>query len=127
MRKDGPEKTNKDNLAENRCNEFAVRIVSLYKFLTEEKREYVMSKQILRSGTSIGANLTEAEYAQSKADFYSKIGIALKEAAETRYWLNLLYRTDYITEKQNSSMIDDLEPIIKIFIKTIKSKKDITK
>lgn len=113
---------NNENFAGKRSQNFAVRIVNLYKYLTEEKNEYVMSKQILRSGTSIGANLAEAEYAQSKADFYSKAGISLKEAAETGYWLRLLNQTGYIEEKQYESLTSDLEPIIKILVKTIKTK-----
>ena len=79
------------------CIDFAIRIVRLNKYLLEQKNEYVMSKQILRSGTSIGANISEAEMAQSTADFIAKMHIALKEANETKYWLELLQKTDYIT------------------------------
>lgn len=113
---------NNKDYVENRSKEFAVRIVNLYRFLSMEKSERVMSKQVLRSGTSIGANVAEAEYAQSKLDFYSKLGIALKEAAETRYWLELLSRTTYISEDQYKSLNDDLEHIIRILVKTLKNK-----
>ena len=87
----------KDNVVKDKSLEFAVRIVNLYKFLVNEQKEFVMSKQILRSGTSIGANIREAEQAQSRADFINKLNIALKEANETEYWLELLIRTEYIT------------------------------
>lgn len=83
----------KDNVVKDKSLEFAVRIVNLYKFLVNEQKEFVMSKQILRSGTSIGANIREAEQAQSRADFINKLNIALKEANETEYWLELLIRT----------------------------------
>ena len=79
---------------------FAIRIIRLYKFLQTEKKEFVLSRQLLRSGTSIGANLAEADYAVSKSEFLSKVYIALKETAETLYWLELLYETDHLTEAQ---------------------------
>ena len=104
------------NIIENKSFEFAVRIVNLRKFLVREKNEYILSKQLMRSGTSIGANVSEAQRAQSKADFVSKISIALKEANETNYWLKLLYRTDYIDEKQFGSMVGDLDEIISILV-----------
>jgi len=116
---------NNKDYVENRSKEFGVRVINLYKFLSTEKSERVLSKQILRSGTSIGANVAEAEYAQSKSDFYSKLGIALKEAAETRYWLELLFRTAYISEEQCKSLNDDLEHIIRILVKTVKNKPQI--
>ena len=105
-----------DNIIEDKSFEFAVRIVNLRKFLMKEKDEYLLSKQLLRSGTSIGANVAEAQRAQSKADFISKISIALKEANETNYWLKLLYRTDYMDEKQFESMVNDLDQIISILV-----------
>lgn len=88
---------------------FALRCIRLYKHLTQgaEMREYVMSKQMLRIGTSIGANIKDGLYAQSRADFGTKMTIALKEAAETEYWLELLYESDYITEQQAQSMLND--------------------
>ena len=110
---------------ENKSLDFAVRIVNLCKFLTNEKNEYILSKQVLKSGTSIGANISEAQYAQSALDFLSKNSIALKEAKETEYWLKLLKRTDYIDEAQFDSINSDLNQIIKMLVaicKTTKSK-----
>ena len=92
----------------------AVRIVKLCKYLRNTKKEYVLSKQLLRSGTSIGANVSEAQRAQSRADFLSKLSIALKEANETQYWLKLLLHTDYLTEKEFSSIHDDLSEVLSI-------------
>ena len=86
---------------------FAVRIVKLYKHLNTNKKEYVLSRQLLRSGTSIGANIAEAEQGQSRADFISKMNIALKEAVETNYWLRLLQATDYLSEAEFSSIYSD--------------------
>ena len=91
------------NLIVDKSMAFAVRTVNLYKYLKEKRSEYVLSKQILRSGTSIGANIKEAAYSQSKADFNAKMYIAMKEAAETEYWLELLLRTEYITKRQAES------------------------
>ena len=88
----------KEIVIANLSMDFALRIVNLYKYLIDEKNEYVMSKQLLRSGTSIGANIAESEHAQSKADFISKLYIALKEANETKYWLSLLEKANYLTE-----------------------------
>ncbi|MEE1327979.1 MAG: four helix bundle protein [Oscillospiraceae bacterium] len=88
---------NSENTVVEKSFEFAVRIVNLHRFLCNTRNEYVMSKQILRCGTSIGANITEAQKGQSKADFTAKMQIALKEANETEYWLRLLHRTEYIT------------------------------
>lgn len=90
---------------------FALRTVKLYIYLKEERKEYVMSKQVYRCGTSIGANIAESQFAQSDADFISKLSIALKEAAETIYWLELLYETDFISPKQYESMINDVRTI----------------
>ena len=104
---------------------FAVRIVNLYKYLTGDKQEYVLSKQLLRSGTSIGANVTEAQDAQSKKDFISKISIALKEAKESRYWIKLLIETQYLPHKSQrvGSLQDELDAIIKILTSIIISSK----
>lgn len=110
-----------DNIIEEKSFDFAVRIVNLYKYLTNEKKEYVLSKQLLRSGTSIGANVSEAERAQSKADFIAKFSIALKEANETLYWIKLLYKTDYFTEMQFASLEKDTTEIIKILISICKT------
>ena len=104
--------------------DFAVRVVNGVKFLQCEKNEYVMSKQILRSGTSIGANIHEALYAQSRADFASKLSIALKEANETAYWLTLLNRTDYLTQDVYQSLRKDVDEIIRIIIASLKTIKD---
>ena len=101
-----------NGMVEPKSFDFSVRIVNLYRFLTEEKKEYVLSKQVLRSGTSIGANVSEGERGQSKADFYSKMSIALKESNETHYWLRLLNATDYISETQFLSLEKDLKEII---------------
>ena len=100
---------------------FAIRIVKCYKYLVNEKNEYVMAKQILRSGTSIGANVHEAIYAQSKADFMSKMSISLKEASETSYWLVLLRKTDFIDEKIYSSLKGEVDEIIRIIVSTLKT------
>lgn len=112
-----------DNVIVNKSFDFAVRIVRLYKHLSDDKREFVLSKQLIRCGTSIGANVSEAIRGQSDADFVSKLSIALKEANETAYWLNLLYRTDYLTEKEYDSISHDADEIIAILVSIIKTKK----
>ena len=112
------------NLIVDKSMSFAVRIVNLYKYLKNKQSEYVLSKQVLRSGTSIGANVKEATRAQSKADFNTKMHIAMKEAVETEYWLELLERTNYITQEQAKSILADCVELIKILIaitKTVKS------
>ena len=106
-----------------KSEKFAIRIVNLYKYLISEKNEYVMSKQILRSGTSIGANLAEADYAVSKSDFLSKLYISLKETSETLYWLKILYKTDYLAEKEYNSIFSDCEEIRKILSSSTKTLK----
>ena len=100
------------NPAVDKSFDFAMRIVNVYKYLTKKHREYVLSKQLLRCGTSIGANIMEAQRGQSHADFIAKMGIALKEANETYYWLKLLYRTDYLTEAQYVSLNSDILELI---------------
>ena len=102
------------NPAVDKSFDFAVRIVNVYKFLTKKHREYVLSKQLLRCGTSIGANIMEAQRGQSHADFSAKMSIALKEANETYYWLKLLHRTDYLTEAQYVSLNSDVLELIGI-------------
>lgn len=102
---------------------FAVRIVKLSKHLNTGKKEFVLSKQLLRSGTSIGANIVEAEQAQSKADFISKMSIALKEAVETNYWLRLLQATDYLSKAEFSSIHSDCRELEKILTAIVKSSK----
>ena len=103
---------------------FSVRVVKLARYLQEEKKEYILSKQLIRSGTSIGANIVESQQAQSRADFISKLSIALKEASETDYWLRLLKATDYLSESEFTSIIaecKELEKILTSIIKTTRS------
>ena len=113
----------KDNLIVVKTKGFAIQIIRLYLYLSKEKNEYVLSKQILRSGTSIGANVKEATQAQSKADFISKMSIALKEASETEYWLELLKETTFLSENQFNEINKENESIIKIITKIIKTSK----
>lgn len=103
----------KENTVEEKSFVFAVRIVRLYQYLTE-KKEFVLSKQLLRSGTSIGANVSEAQFGQSKADFCAKMHIALKEANETRYWLRLLYATEFLEQKHYRSIRRDVDELISL-------------
>ena len=100
---------------------FAIRIVNLSKYLQSEKKEFVLSKQVLRSGTSIGANLSEAQQAQSRADFTSKLNIALKEATETQYWLRLLHATGYLDSHEFESPYCDCDELVKILVTSIKT------
>ena len=109
----------KYNVLQEKSFAFAVRIVNLYKFLCEEHKEYVLSKQILRSGTSIGANIEEGIAGQSDKDFLSKFSISYKEARETIYWIKLLFATDYLTKEQADSLIFDAEELCKILSKII--------
>ena len=102
---------------------FAIRIIRLYQYLCEHHKEYVLSKQILRCGTSIGANVRESINAQSREDFIHKLNIALKEANETEYWLELLFLTNYIDQQQYDSMIEDNKHITGTLVKIIKSTK----
>ena len=104
--------------------DFALRIINMYKYLCNEKAEYIISKQLLRSGTSIGANIAESEHAQSKADFISKLYVALKESNETKYWITLLAKSEYITETQHDSIIKDLRIIIGTLVNIIKKTKN---
>jgi four helix bundle protein len=114
---------NKENILKDKSYKFALRVVKLYKFLVEDKKEYVLSKQVLRAGTSIGANITEGNQAQSKADFVHKLSVANKEAFETEYWLCLLRDSQYITEKQAESLIIDCNELQKILTTSIKTAK----
>ena len=107
----------------NKSFHFAVRIVKLCNYLQEEKKAYVLSKQLLRCGTSIGANIEESQQAQSRADFLSKMSIALKEAVETNYWLRLLHSTDYLSEKEFQSIITDCRELERLLTAIIKSTK----
>ena len=125
MRKLVIEPMRKDNVVLEKSYALALRMVKLYKYLMEEKKEFVLSKQILRSGTSIGANVEEAMGAQGEKDFLSKISIAYKEARETKYWLRLLNDSEYLEEKQSQSLFQDIEETLKLLgsiQKTIKQK-----
>ena len=108
-----------DNIIDQKSKAFAVRIVKFTRYLQEEKKEFVLSKQILRSGASIGANTRERKNAQSKADFVSKLSIALKEADETQYWLELLYESDIVDQAVFNSLNNDLKEIIAIITSSI--------
>ncbi|HEV8273226.1 MAG TPA: four helix bundle protein [Chitinophagaceae bacterium] len=113
----------KENITATKAVNFAIKIIELYKTLVEEKREYVMSKQLLRSGTSIGALIREAEHAESKPDFLHKMNIALKEANETCYWLFLLYKGDYITESIFNQYNNDSLELVKLLASIVKTTK----
>jgi four helix bundle protein len=115
--------TMKENVLKDKSLLFAIRIVKLYQFLTVEKKEFVLSKQLLRSGTSIGAMVHEAEHSESKDDFKHKLAIAQKEINESLYWLELLWKTEYLTEKQYSSINEDAIEIIKLVTASIKTVK----
>ncbi|WP_064966161.1 four helix bundle protein [Tenacibaculum ovolyticum] len=104
----------KDNIIQTKSYNFAVRIVRLYKHLSQEKKEFVLSKQLLRSGTSIGANVEEAIGGQSRKDFFAKLTIAYKEARESHYWIRLLKDTDFLSDKESESLLKDIEEILKI-------------
>jgi four helix bundle protein len=114
-------KVMKDNIIVNKSLAFAIRIVNLYKYLCEERKEYVLSKQLLRSGTSVGANVKEALRGQTKKDFAAKMNVALKEISETEYWLELLYNTEYITQSQYQSINNDCLELIKILTSIVKT------
>ena len=113
-----------NRIVQNKSFQFAVRIVKLCKYLREEQKEFIMTKQLLRSGTSIGANIAEAQQAQSKSDFVHKMSIALKEASETNYWIRLLHATDYLNEWAMESMILDCSELEKMLTVIIKSAKE---
>jgi four helix bundle protein len=113
----------KENVVKNKSFDFAVRIVNLYRYLLEEKKEFVLSKQLLRSGTSVGAMIKESEHAESKSDFIHKMAIAQKEINETLYWLELLKATSYLTEKQFQSINKNAVEIIKMITSIIKTTK----
>ena len=113
----------KENVVMNKSYAFALRIVKLYKYLVYEKKEYVLSKQLLRSGTSIGALMKEGEHAQSKADFLNKMNIALKEANETQYWIELLRDSSYLTSKESLSIYDNANELIRLLASIVKSTK----
>ena len=114
----------KPNVIAEKSEEFAVRVINLSKYLIAEKKEYIISKQIFRSGTSIGANVSESRNAQSKDDFISKLNIALKEADETAYWLRILKRTEFISQDQFSSLNEDVQELNSILVSIIKTTKE---
>ena len=113
----------RNNLLKEKSKKFALRTVNLYKYLNEEKKEFILSKQLLRSGTSIGANAREGIYGQSRNDFLSKMSIALKEAAETEYWLELLSMTGYLNEQEYESIGADCSEIAKLLTAIVKNTK----
>ena len=113
-----------ENVVAGKSFAFAKRIVRLCRFLRQSRDEYVITKQLLRSGTSIGANVAEAKYAQSRPDFVSKLSIALKEAGETDYWLRLLHETNYLTEEQFMSVKRDCEELVKLLAAIVKTAKE---
>ncbi len=116
----------KNNLIADLTENFALRVIEMYRYLRKEKHEYVISLQVYRSGTSIGANVSESKNAQSKADFISKLNIALKEASETEFWLRLLFKSQTISEEEFNSLQNDLNIIIGTLIKIIKKTKENT-
>jgi four helix bundle protein len=112
-----------DNIALEKSRKFAIRVYNLYKYLCDEKHEFTLAKQLLRSGTSIGANLTEAQYSVSKKEFLVKAQISLKETAETEYWLDLLKEINLITQNEHTSIIKDCKEILRILNATTKTVK----
>lgn len=112
-----------DTILEQKSFQFAIRIVKLYRRLCETKKEYTLSKQLLRSGTSIGANIAEAQQAQSKADFISKLSISLKETTETKYWINLLSATDYLSSQEHQSILSDCVELEKMLVASLRTAK----
>lgn len=114
----------RENALLDKSKQFALDIIKLFKMLTEKQNEYILSKQILRSGTSIGANIKEGQFAQSRADFYSKMYIAFKEAGETEYWLDLLYESNYISEEVYNGLHNNCQELIKMLAAVTKTQKD---
>lgn len=114
----------KDSILRNKSKAFALRIIKMYKYLCEDKKEYVLSKQVLRSGTSIGANISEAFYAQSDADFIAKLYISRKEAGETLYWIDLLKESAYINEDVANSISNDCNELLKLLTSSVKTMKE---
>jgi four helix bundle protein len=110
-----------DNVIQQKSYAFAIRIVKLYRHLSQEKKEFVLSKQLLRSGTSIGANLEEGIGGQSRKDFAAKVNISYKEARESRYWIRLLRDTDYLEPKEAESILNDCEEVVRILAAIVKT------
>ena len=115
-----------DNQIQTQSFEFAVRVINLYKHLVKSHKEFDLFRQFLRSGTSVGANVAEAQTAQSYADFNSKMYIALKEANETQYWLRLFYRTEYLNDHEYQSIKKDIDSIVSLLMAITKSSKQTT-
>ena len=113
----------RENIALKKSKAFAIRIINLYRYLCDTKKEYVLSRQLLRSGTSIGANVRESKNAQSISDFISKLEIALKESDETEYWLEILHETQYISDDEFDSMITDNKELTAMLVSIVKSSK----
>lgn len=113
----------KENIIKTKSYGFAIRIVNLYKILVEEKKEYILAKQLLRAGTSIGALVRESEHAESKADFIHKLSVALKEANESEYWLDILYDTNFISSQIHKSITKDNKELLKLLTAIIKTSK----
>lgn len=111
----------RENILAVKSEEFALRIIEIYRYLQDSRREFIMSKQLLRSGTSIGANIAESVYAQSRPDFVTKLSIALKEANETKYWLSLLKRSEYLTQENVFSLECDCTVLIRMLTSSIKT------
>ena len=113
----------KDFFLDTKARGFSGRIVKMYRYLTEVKREHIISKQVYRSGTSIGANIAESKFAQSTADYISKLSIALKEANETDYWIGILYKSEFLNNKEYESIHQDCDEIIKLLVSSVKTSK----
>ena len=113
-----------DNPIQEKSFHFAVRIVNLCRYLQTDRKEYILTKQLMKSGTSIGANVSESQQAQSRPDFISKLNIALKEAYETNYWLRLLYETNFLTNDEFQSIITDCQELERLLISIIKTSKE---
>ena len=116
---------NGSNIVKDKAERFAIRIVKCSRYIRDKQREYSLADQLLRSGTSIGANLSEAEFAQSKADFITKLSISSKEAAETKFWLKLLHETDLLEDKMFYSMYTDVKDIISLLVTILRKLKGI--
>ena len=114
----------RENVVMNKSYAFALRVIKLYKYLIYEKKEYVLSKQLLRSGTSIGALIKEGEHAQSKPDFLNKMNVALKEANEAEYWIELLRDSEYLSAAESLSILEDVSELIKLLASIVKSTKN---
>ena len=114
----------KESLIEEKTFAFAKRMVKAYQYFSAEKKEFVLSKQLLRSGTSVGAMVQEAKFAQSRADFINKLSIALKEANEAKYWIKLLYETDYMEKTMYESVYSDVKEIVAMLVSIVRTSKD---